>query len=81
MTGFQQSSQKGVTGKNFVVPFKKGKVVARSIQLSNPLKKTAAGSGLPSSLTSTSSLAHPRRHGSRSLRPIKKGARYPPAKA
>lgn len=38
VTGFQ-SLQSGVRGRNFVVPYKRGKVVAWSITLSNPTRK------------------------------------------
>lgn len=39
-TGFQ-SLQRGVRGRSFVVPYRKGKVVAWSIQLSNPTRRAS----------------------------------------
>jgi len=40
VTGYQVF-QKGAGGKNFVVPYRRGKVIAWSIQLSNPTRKAS----------------------------------------
>ncbi len=77
VTGFQVF-QKGVTGKNFVVPFRKGKVVAWSIQLSNPLKEDSRRFGPAQQPYFNKLFGSPSKARISILRPIKKGARYPP---
>ncbi len=77
VTGFQVF-QKGAKGRSFVVPYRKGKVVAWSIQLSNPIRKGSDRYG-PAQMPYFNKLfGTPSKARISILRPVKGGPKYPP---
>jgi len=77
ITGFQVF-QRGATGKSFVVPYERGKVVAWSISLSNPTRKatkTFGGAQLP---YFNKLFGSPSKARISILRPVVKGPKFPP---
>lgn len=77
ITGFQVF-QKGSQGKNFIVPFNKGKVIAWSIQLSNPLKKDSQKYGPAQQPYFNMLFGKPSKARISILRKVKNGPKYPP---
>lgn len=77
LTGFQ-SLQKGVTGRNFVVPFNRGKVVAWSIQLSNPTRKASREYGAAQMPYFNRLFGSPSKAGITILRQVEKNRKGPP---
>ena len=77
VTGFQVF-QKGTRGKNFIVPFGKGKVVAWSIQLSNPTGKDSQRYGPAQRPYFNKLFGTPSKARISILRKIKSGPKYPP---
>lgn len=77
VTGFQVF-QKGKNGKNFVVPFNKGKVVAWSIQLSNPTRKDSQKYGPAQRPYFNKLFGSPSKARISILRPVKNGPKFPP---
>lgn len=77
VTGFQVF-QKGATGKNFVVPFDRGKVIAWSIQLSNPTAKSSPRYGDAQRPYFDKLFGSPSKARISILREVKKGPKYPP---
>jgi len=77
VTGFQVF-QRGVTGRNFVVPFAKGKVIAWSIQLSNPTAKSSPRYGDAQRPYFNKLFGSPSKARISILRSVKNGPKYPP---
>jgi hypothetical protein len=77
VTGFQVF-QKGADGRNFVVPYNKGKVVAWSIQLSNPTAKASQKFGPAQRPYFNKLFGSPSKARISILRPVKNGPKYPP---
>ena len=77
ITGFQVF-QTGVEGRNFVVPFNKGKVVAWSIQLSNPTREASRRYGAAQRPYFNRLFGSPSKARISILRQVKGGAKYPP---
>ena len=77
VTGFQVF-QKGHAGKNFVVPFNKGKVVAWSIQLSNPTARGSARLGPAQRPYFNRLFGSPSKARISILRQVQGGPKFPP---
>ncbi len=77
VTGFQVF-QKGTKGRSFVVPFNKGKVIAWSIQLSNPTREASQRYGAAQRPYFNELFGTPSKARISILRQVKNGPRYPP---
>lgn len=77
VTGFQVF-QRGTNGRNFVVPFNRAKVVAWSIQLSNPTRKASRRYGAAQRPYFNRLFGSPSRARISILRQVNDGPRFPP---
>lgn len=77
VTGFQVF-QRGANGRNFVVPFNRGKVVAWSIQLSNPTRKASRRYGAAQRPYFNRLFGSPSRARISILRQVNNGPKFPP---
>lgn len=77
VTGFQVF-QAGAKGRNFVVPFNRGKVIAWSIQLSNPTAKDTNRFGPAQRPYFNRLFGTPSKARISILRQVKRGPKYPP---
>lgn len=77
VTGYQVF-QSGAEGRNFVVPYKRGKVIAWSIQLSNPTARDSRRFGPAQRPYFNRLFGSPSKARISILRLIKRGPKYPP---